>query len=96
MIGGTGVEEPAGGFLRSKKNFCFCDALHGDDMRILRDGPFHRRSQTTIVYFLWTLRLSGSRSLLILSLECPTISLDVSGLLAVVADSFVVRPAPTP
>ena len=82
MIGSTGVEEPTGGFLRSKKNSCFGYALHGEDMRVLGDGPFCRRSQTTVVYFLGTVGLSGSLSLLILSLESPTISLDVSGIFA--------------
>ena len=95
MIGSTEVEEPTGGFLSSKQNFCFGDALHGEDMRILRDGSFCRRSRTTVVHFLGTVGLSGSLSLLVLSLESRTMSLDVSGLYAVVADSLVTGLAPT-
>ena len=96
VIRSTRVEEPAGGFLCSKKNFCFGDALHGEDVRILRSTPFCRGSRTAIVHFLGTIGLSGSLSLLVLSLESPTIRLDVSGLLAVVADPLVTGLAPIP
>ena len=40
--------------------------------------------------------VSDLLSLLILSLECPTVSLDVSGLLAIVADQLVTGLTPTP
>ena len=96
MIGSTGVEEPTGGFLCSKQYFCFGDALHGEDVCILRTDPFCRRSGTTIVHFFGTVGMSSSLSLLVHSLKCPIISLNVSGLLLVVADPLVAGLAPTP
>ena len=96
MIGSTGVEEPTGGFLRSKQNFGFGDALHGEDVRILRTTPFCCGSQTAIVHFLGTIGLCSSLSLLVLCLESPTIRLHVSGNFAVVADQLVTGLAPIP
>ena len=93
MIGSIGVEEPTCGFLRSKQNFSFGDALHGEDVYILCCDPSCRRSRTAVVHFFSTIGLSGSLSLIVLSFESPTISLDVSRLFAVVARAFS-RPRP--
>jgi hypothetical protein len=35
VVRGTRIEEPAGGILRRKLNFCFGRALHIDDVRII-------------------------------------------------------------
>ena len=57
---------------------------------------FCRRGRTTVVHFFGSVRLSGSLSPLVLSLESTTTSFDVSGLLVVVADALVAGLAPTP
>ena len=64
-------------------------------MCILRSDLLCRRSRTAVVYFLGTVVLSGSLSLVVLSLSCLTISLDVFGLLAVVAYVFIAGLAAT-
>ena len=96
MIGSTKVEEQAREFLHSKQNFCFGDALHYEDVRILHSDPFYHRNRTAIVHFFGAVGLSASLSLLVVSFESPTVSLDVSGLFAVVAHAIVAGFPSTP
>ena len=89
MIGSTGVEEPACGLLHGKQNFCFGDALQGEDVRILRSDPFSRTSQTVVVHFFGSGGLSSSLSLFIFVFEGTTSRSDVSTLLAGFAHTCV-------